>query len=293
MRTVGKFLAVSLCILGIPGLAMAKSSPSPMTQAISRIAQARVYQQRQWTLLVQDQSQPSETPTTVGQALASLTPTWVAGLIRVSAGQPLTQDQIDAFNTIRSLVLAVNPDCKFDIVLNAAQYTGPNDIVNQMKAINAQVPVDIWYLEKFYETYRDQRTMIDAAITYAHSQGQPIGGDALLNQMPPHADFAVVETQNFSLDARQIDRLIKKYHIPVIAHLDDETNATEARTFITKYDTAQRIGYITRLAKNQKSWKYRLMYPIFYPLYPAGEAYDSLQDDSILGLILSLMQDYN
>jgi hypothetical protein len=287
LETLLKMVAAFLCILGTLVFATADSlAQTSVVKASTRIAMARVYQQGDWTL-------PAETPETVGQALAQRNPTWVSGLIRLGAGQSLSQEQIDAFVTITALVLAANPDCKFDFVLNAGQYSSAQDMLQQMEDINSKIKVDIWFFEGYQKTYKKHPDMIQAAIDYAHSLGQVIGGDALRTRVPSGSDYAAVADKNFHLKKHQIHRIAQRYHIPVVCYINGDTHSSEPRNFIKKWVTGQRVGYITQLSVDQNPWGYQLMYPIFWPMYPAGRAYDSLQDNSILPIILDLMNTYN
>ena len=286
-KTLLKTVAAFLCILGTWVFSTADSlAESSLAQASTRIAMARVYHQGDWTL-------PAETPVTVGQTLAQLNPTWVSGLIRLGAAQSLSQEQIDAFKTITALVLAANPDCKFDFVLDASQYSNAQDLLQQMEGINSQIKVDIWFFENYQKTYKKHPDMIQSALDYAHSLGQAVGGDASRGRVPPGSDYAAVADKKFHLKRSKIHHLSKKYHIPVVCYLNSDTHSKEPKTFINKWVTGQRVGYITQLALDQNPWGYQLAYPIFWPMYPAGKAYDSLQDNSILAIIQDLMNSYN
>ncbi|MHB8567563.1 MAG: hypothetical protein ACYC7D_13865 [Nitrososphaerales archaeon] len=256
---------------------------------LKRIVLGRMYQQGSWVL-------PGETPTSVGQAIAKLDPTYVSGLIRLASTDTLSAQQIADYNTVRNIVLQTSPNAKFDVVLNANQYSSSQQIVSQMQAINSKIHVDIWFFDFFNVGYKSSPDTIEAAISYAHGQGQLISGNDFGDQVPPGSDFATITDNNFVLDLSQISSIKSTYGIPVVVHLNNNPQngpSTESCVFITDYSTAQRQSYVTQLAQGQASGGYLFMYDVFFPQCPVGTAYDATQDGSMYQTIQNLMSTYN
>ena len=283
-------------------------TPNPaLVAAFHRIVMARLYQDT-WTL-------PDETPESVGEALASLKPSTVAGLIRLGGQTDNTVDgaqaksensvpvntfspeQAAAFNTIRKKVREVNPECRFDFVLNVKAYSTSDAILAQMKDINAKVNPDLWFFDSLTSAYKTNPAVIDAAITYAHSKGQAVGGDCYSAQLPTGIDYAVVETTDFKFDLDHIRKIRETYHIPVIAHLNYQASAQgkdeESKRFIQTLTLEKRVAVITHLASGQNTGQYAFMYPVFFPQPASHHFYNANKDGTMLDTYRKTMDLYN
>ena len=274
--------------------------------AFHRIVMARMYQDT-WTL-------PGETPETVGKALASLKPSTVAGLIRLGSSDDtadstqqgpsgaviskvLSAEQVAAFNMVRKEVRAVNPECRFDFVLDAKSYSTPDAILTQMKDINVKVRPDLWFFDSLTSAYKANPAPIDAAIAYAHSQGQAVGGDCYSAQLPSGMDYAVVEAMGFKFDVDHIRKIRDTYRIPVIAHLNNlasnQGKDEEPKQFIQTLTPEKRAAVIAHLASGQTAGQYALMYPVFFPEYPRHQSYNATKDGAILDTFRATMDQFN
>ncbi len=258
-----------------------------------RIAQARAYQGNTWT---NDQ----ETPASLAQGLAQLRPTLVSGLIRLDNTDVLAAQQAADFSAIRNAVLATNPNCKFDFVLNGQQYATIDALVNEMKDINSKIKVDQWLIDFYGPAYQQYPDVIDAAIAYAHSQGQAIGGSLYGLEAPPNSDYAVATDQSFQLSQDEIARIRGNYNLPVIVHLNNNAMLQgtpffngEACTFVNDYSFDQRSAYLTQLAQNQAAGGYQLLYPVLFPECPAKHTYDALRDGRMVQVYQELLARYN
>ena len=91
-------------------------------------------------------------------------------------------------------MLAKNPDAKFDVVLNPYNYNTTTEILTAMKTINSKLKIDIWFFDDYAPAYKANPVPLDAAISYAHSLGQYIGGNVWGTSVPPGSDFVAVSS---------------------------------------------------------------------------------------------------
>ena len=84
------------------------TQPPPVSTIFRRPVISRAYEGTSWTTA-------NETADSYAAALAGVKPSYVSGLIYVNNGQSVTAQMISDYNTIRSAVLALNPNAKFDV----------------------------------------------------------------------------------------------------------------------------------------------------------------------------------
>ena len=260
-------------------------------KSLQRIVSARIYNNRLWTLGDDDASYAAE-------VLNKLNPTYVSGLIHVDAQFKLTDKQIEDFNTIQKAIKAVNPDCKFDFPINPNQYKTPTDILSKIKAIDEKLDIDIWYLDFYAGEFKTSSKVIDAVIQYAHQNQQWVGGNELEKTLLKNGDFVAFTDANV-VDIKLKEEIIKigeQYNKPIVFQINNNTNKSNddtVHTYIKKWKTFERERHIKRLAKNQASWKYKLMYPVFFPVYLRHTAYDAGKDGEIIKKYQEVMDLYN
>lgn len=262
-----------------------------MSNTLKRIVQARLYQYQTWTV-------QGETPETVGKILAQFTPSYVSGLMHPSAEKPFTAEQGMAFAKIRETVLKENPNCKFDIVLNPRHYKNAEAMTDHMATIMGIVTVEGWFLDFYEAPYKADGKMIAAVVAFAHQYSQFVGGSTTTKNIAEKLDFIAVHDGK-TVDLKQkeeIAELIKDLKTPVAYHLNNDNDKSDddsIHTFMKKWDTKKRVEHIKRLARNQTSWKYRLMYPVFFPVYLNKEAYHAPKDGNMAEVIKGAMKLYN
>jgi hypothetical protein len=267
----------------------ATRSPVTLSVVLSRIVVARVYQNGNKVV--------SESIQKIAETLAGLDPSYVSGLVRENGSIGLPQYEINAFNTIRSVVLQTSPNCRFDIVLNAEDYSTPEAIQLQMSSIDSQIHPDIWFFDFLSPETKSNPQVVQAAVQYAHSHKELITGNIWdSNYVPPGLDFISTDDQNFQFRTQLLESFSQQYqNIPVALHLNNNPQngpSTESCVFMNDYSTQQRFEYIKDLAANQTRYHYLFMYPIFFPQCPLT-AYDILNDDNMLQMMLQLMNTYN
>ncbi len=300
-----RILLVSLvAILVFAGLASANSQEiviaayagsvqaSPLfliSSMMQRVVLARVYDQRQWAL-------SNETPTSVGIALAKLNATYVSQLIRLARSTTITLQMISNYDTIRNLVRAVNPNAKFDVVLNAKEYNTSVALIDRMKSINDALHVDGFYFDFYHPGFKLYPQVIEDGIAFAHNHNEFVGGDIFGGtSIPPGTDFIVCCQSNFTTDTHRLAIFRATYpNIPIELHLGNNPQPTsESCRFINNYTTAQRISYVASLAVNQSVWGYAFGYPVFFPACPSNVSYDSRHDGLMLFKIGELIERFN
>ncbi|NJO02054.1 MAG: hypothetical protein HC880_10485 [Bacteroidia bacterium] len=276
-------------LLSLPTLA--QENQPELDSILRRVVSARVYHNQNWTV-------DDKTAEAVGEALAQFKPTYVSGLIYLDDRLSLDEKHIQAFRTIREKVLAQNPQCKFDFTLNPRQYKKPEEIVARMQQINKQLDVDIWYLDFISAPDKAKGNVLEAAIEYAHSQGQLIGGNELEKELLEKADFvAFTDAQPVDLTTKEeMLKLVDQYGIALLFQINNDSSRSAddtIHTFIKKWADFERQRHIYRLARNQVSWKYRMMYPVFFPIYLRQNSYQVTEEEEGVKKYLEMMEAYN
>jgi hypothetical protein len=260
----------------------------------SRVVLARAYQQHNWTL-------PGVTVTQVANTLASLGPTYVSGLIRLDGQLHLTTKMIQNYNLIRNAVLSKSPNAKFDFTLNPVEYNNSQQLITKMAGINALIHVDIWFFDFYDQAYNTNSTMVTAAIQYAHSHGQLIGGNVgqarSESPFPPGSDFVAAPDSNFSVPLHTL-KVVRQQSatIPILVHINNNPQqgpTTESCVYINGYTYQQRVKYETGMAKNQTTYGFTFMYNVFFPQCPSNISYNVLADGSMLQVVQTLLNKYN
>lgn len=271
----------------------ADQSPVNLKETLRRVVSARVYHNNNWTL-------GEQSPSEVGQVLASLQPTYVSGLIYLDARFSVKEAQMKALKTIQSTIKAQSPYCKFDFTINPNQFKKPEEMVARMQALDKALDIDIWYLDFVEAEYNTKASVVEAAIAYAHKQGQLIGGNELDKSLLKAGDFvAFYDAAKIDLDTRdEMKKLKEQYGIEILLQINNDSGRSAddtVHTFIKKWSHVERLKHIKRFSKNQFSWKYRLMYPIYFPVFLKKYAYDAAQDRNgeQLKAYLELMELYN
>jgi hypothetical protein len=295
-----------LCAVALAGgLAACGSDDAPTGDAVSpgppdgsRAAAVRIYQGGNWTA-------PGETPETVGAALAQLKPTYVGSLVRLKAGEAITDQEVADNETVQNAVLAANPDAKFSLELNAVEYKTAADVEQMMATARERFHPDGWFFD-FYTTAAEKNEgVMEAAIRDAHENGEFLGGNAfgISNHptIPPGTDFVAVQDTKFKIDMAAVRELAKR--VPVGFHLANapELFDSDGCVFIQKYSTNERSAYIKMRAGQQQANKFTFAYPVLFPECerkqnssdPGVYVYNASKDEPVLDQIGQLMDRYD
>ena len=252
-----------------------------------RVIQARLFQQGAWTL-----ADASQTPVTAARTIASLSPSFVTGLLRVSDRGIPGNAEVEAFNTIRNAVIANDKTCRFDVVINIGEEKAGDTLVRRMKEISTLLHHDAWTFYLAPDDVFVNPEVFEDGIAYAHSRGEMVGYDGPLSLIPEGIDYIVVRAWDLKVNRAQIERLKSKQRVPVLLELPTTFGSkpnTECTDYVSKMTTAQRSAVLTRLAENQEDWGYRFAYPVFYPVEPNRHAFDATKESILMVTIRALL----
>ena len=283
---------------GGPAKAIPPGPPS-FAPAFSRVVSSRVYHTRFSVVR-------NSTSHRIGRSLASLDPTWVTGLLRYARNQYPTHDEIRVWKRIRKRVHRSSPTAQFDVVLNAEQYRTPAAVTRTMRRLSAKLGNEGWFFDFFSSAARRHPKMIKAAIAWAHTRGQWIGGNvfglARATAFPVNADFLSVQDDGFHLNLPAVLKISKR--VPVLYHLnnDPDDKSSGGCRFIKQYNTSRRRQLIRRRASSQIRYGFRMSYPALFPecLHPRPRgpgtflaSYNAFRDPPMAREIQALLDRYD
>lgn len=282
-------LGLILCIyLSSNTFAQKNKEETAIDKILKRTVMARVFNKNFWTLQELDAQK-------VGETLAKLKPSYVSNLIHLDNETPLSEKHIQAFQNIQNTIKAQNPDCKFDFVLNPRQYRRSEEVIAKMKEISSKIQVDIWFLDYYTAQFKGEGNVLDGIMAFARSQNQLVGANSDDKSVIKNVDFIVYhDGQGLEMKQKaEIEQLRKDFEKPILVQVNNDTDRTDSdniHTFIKKWDKTKRELYIKRLARNQMTWKFRLAYPVFFPVYLGKDAYNATKDGNLLEVYLELMR---
>ena len=272
---------------------------------------SRAYEGTSWTTA-------DETVGSYAAALAGVKPSYVSGLIYVNNSQSVTAQMISDYYTIRSAVLAANPNAKFDVEVSLnpnppspnTPYANAAAVVSKMTTLDAQLHPDIWNFDFWSDAFNSDPDWVAAAVAYAHTHNQLVGGNVFGSVVPTGSDFVsfvddpVSGTSTFGFDFNMTEIAALKTSSPttiLLGHLQSNAqngSTTESCVYSTQWSESTQLAYLTHWASSQTSLGFTFVYPMFYPLCPGAVAFDPLQDaSSIRGTlytdISTLMSKYN
>jgi hypothetical protein len=264
---------------------------APLKLIFQRVIQARLFHSGFWTL-----QGSSQTPVTATRTIASLQPSFVTGILRVPDRGELSNAEVEGYDAMRNEIRKGGKACRFDLVINAGAQESEEMIVRRMHEITVRVHPDAW---TFYVGPDDTSVypgVFAEGIAYAHSLGQMAGYDGPLSLIPEGVDYIVVRAWNLKVNRKQLDLLRAKQRVPIVVEIPSTfgmKSSPEVSTYIREMKSSERSETLTRLAENQGSWGYHFAYPVFYPLYPARQAFDATKDNLLLVTIRSLLARFN
>jgi hypothetical protein len=207
----------------------------------------------------------------VGQALASLHPSWVTGLIRYAKGQHPTGSEVRAWRMISRIVRRASPTVQFDVTLNAEHYLNGDELLRMMHRVRKKLDNDGWFFDFYSTAFRQRPRMIRAAIASAHAHGEFVGGNIFglarrRRPVPRRSDFASVQDfRNLTLNRPAVRRLARV--LPVVYHLNNNPGRPRSGgcRFIQAFSSARRRALIRHRAKQQAAFGFRVSYPALFP----------------------------
>ena len=287
MKRLIALLSIAALLTGCSLVSPGTPKSADIKAATVRVVQARLYDGKQSTLSGRSVDEAAQT-------IRSLKPTWVSGLIKLDEKDDLNVAQVVAYTRVRDAVKEQSPACLFDLVLDANQYATADAVTAKMKQISASLKVDVWYFEDLSKAFEASPDMVNAAIEYAHANGQLIGGDVSDSTVPQGIDFAALD-EGGGTDKAQANaaKLVGKTSAPVLLHMASASaKGGEKKDAFLTLDSAGRAALLEALAKAQSSTGFRLMYPVYCPVNANKQSYDA-GADGVLKDIISLMSQYN
>ena len=261
---------------------------------------SRAYEQNDWVLRQLNSSEVRETASNVGAVIAEIKPSYVSGLVYVQCETNVTDNMVEDWNTIRSAVRACNPDARFDIEISLnpepptkLPFSSADSLRNKMAYLDGLFQPDGWWFD-FYSTAQVQRPeWITAAVEYAHSHNQTIGGNVFNDVVPPGSDAVAfvdkpapnsTDGYGFDFNRTQVAHLkanASSSDTVIIGHTQSNPQngpTTESCVWINEWSADKKLSYLDYWASQQQPLDFTFMYPVFYPLCPGAYAYDPLTD---------------
>ena len=282
----------------------AAQEPLPAAPATFPPALSRIVHTRYWHTRLRPAR--NTTPRRIGRSLASLSPTWVSGLLRYARHQYPKRDEIRAWREVRRVVHGTSPGAQFDVVLNADQYRTPRAIRTTMRRLRAKLGPDGWFFDFFSTGFHEHPRMVKAAINSAHGHGEFIGGNVFgINSgrpLPMRADYWSVQDHVFDLDLDAVRALVKKRPITYHLHNKPHDQRSGGCRFIERLNTHRRRKLIKRRARQQSRVGFRFSYPVLFPeclrARPHGPgtflySYNAFRDPPVARQISRLLDRYD
>lgn len=273
-------------------------------QAFRRVVLARIYQHDRWVLPAADGYRAAELPDPLDQRvayvcdkLAELEPTYVSGLLRYDALEPVTADseQVRVYHGVRGCLEARLPGrpIKFDVVLNAIHYSKPQAmegkpryatrrqaaraLKDRLREIDAILQPDIVFFDFFSVPFHHSNWFPDAlveGIRWVHEEAEHlrfVGGNVWGMNAPPGSDFVALDNFDrkhligFEYVKRQAAALGAER--PVLMHIENNPTKREGKgTRWTSLGRSYRREVLAEHATSQNKVGYWYMYPVFFPL---------------------------
>lgn len=272
-------------------------------EAFRRVVAARIYQHDAWMLPAADGYRAAELPDPVDQhiayvcdKLAELRPTYVSGLLRFDALEPVDagSDQVRVYRGVRAcLETAVDHQVRFDVVLNAIHYTKPQAmegkpkystkrqaaraLKDRLREIDEILQPDMIFFDFYSVPFNHSNWFPDAleeGIRWIHDDAQHIryvGGNVWGMNVPDKSDFAVLDNfdrkhaSGMDFVKEQAARLGTSY--PVLMHIENNPNKRDGKgTRWTSNGRSYRLDALKEHATSQNQSDYWYMYPVFFPL---------------------------
>ncbi len=134
-----------------------------------------------------------------------------------------------------------------------------------MRRLNAKLGNEGWFFDFFSTAAKKHPKMVRAAIAWAHTNGQWIGGNVfgILRQraFPVNADFLSVQDDGFQIKLRAVRRLSHKTEVLYHLNNDPDDKASGGCRFIKSMNTRRRRKLIRQRAAAQHKFGFRVVLP--------------------------------
>ncbi|KAI8810740.1 hypothetical protein BJ742DRAFT_799973 [Cladochytrium replicatum] len=263
----------------------------------NRVVHARIYRNGNYTL--QKGGQVVVSIQQVARSLSMLKPTYVRGLIRLDNNDDLSPGMIRDFITVRQAVITGSPSCKFDIELEALQFSFGDgkaikdklQMIWDAMRLNPGFQIDAIFFDHWNQAFADSPIAMLVATFFIHQDMKlALGGNTYGGDVPPNTDFVSLTTRNFLIPPPKP----LTHPVPVIGAMlssapsdfASESCAFNAYLYYSQSSSTSfrikdgpgRYDVIRSIAYQQNAGGYAFSWPIFYPECPTQRSYDSVDD---------------
>lgn len=292
---------------------------SDLQPAFRRVVMGRIYQHDKWTLPAADTYQADRFATVferrvayVCDTYAALDPTFVSGLVRLDDDETVDGERVETFKAIRQCIRerVTGHVVRFDVVLNALQYSDPDTIPTAAKGaellqqrleeVRTKLDPDFYFFDFFTVPFNrhDKDWHADAisrGMDWIHAHDRFVGGNFWGKNVPKGTDFAAVDDSGGIDDTRAQSAAILANgggKLPLVIHVrnDPQVPGSEGLKFISG-DLAYRRSVVTSEAALSSDLGCSYGLPVFFPLRIDGAdrfAYDARQDGAMLEVLQKL-----
>jgi hypothetical protein len=232
-----------------------------------------------------------------------LSPTFVHGMLYKEAGVNFTgtlrdvliiDEEVATYMMVRKAILKESPYCKFSILVDAQSFLTVNlrslsALVRNYNYFNSIYPdfkIDAVHFENWTAVYEGSKANGNYAIQYLHSMNLIVGGNIYdTSDVPGQTDYVGLSTDNFIITS-QIE---SSPAIGLINNLNPFDFSSEACAWInyTRFKAGRfqemtdvgRIQVLQSLKVQQSVIGFSMAWPVFAPLCPAQNAFDSTKGE--------------
>lgn len=264
-----------------------------MTKSIdlSKVVQSRIYQTGNWTL-------QNENASSVGCALASLSPTLIDTMLSFSSGDSISETQIDNWNQIKKII---SGDCKFGVMMYANQYSDFPSVKYDIDQIKLALSPDVFLMDFLSTQYATDPSLWEAVGNYLHDCGVIYTGHIWDSRyVPSNLDYITTDDVNDGLGSspsnyvlrQSLQEMRTKYPaLPIVLELNNNPQNGEVGSNLCYqwgiWSSLERQAYINQRGDGQLAEGYNFAFPVFFPDYPVFTAFDTPKDQDLFSLIQS------
>lgn len=302
------YFITALVVLALPLAHCSTEQSLNLTTIFSRSVITRLYQASQYTLASTDRHSGEDRVniTTAATAICALSPTYVSGAFYLNPNTTLTSSMVSDFETLRT---ACPSTTRFDVAINLnplpAQghepFSDVEALVSFMTTIDTALKLNGWWFDFWSNAFKTNGSFVAAAVEYAHSHNQTVGGNVFGGIAPTGSDVVsfvddasdykpeppTSEMYGFGLDANEVASLkanvsnATAQRAVVLGHLQcnpQNGNTTESCVYMYDWNVTQRVDYLNYWVNQSTEVGFGYMWPVFYPLCPGATSFDPLGD---------------
>jgi hypothetical protein len=195
---------------------------------------------------------------------------------------------------VRKAILKTSPFCKFSLLLNGDSFLTINlrslsALIRNYHYLNSIYPdfvIDAVHFENWTASYDSAQANGNYAIQYLHEENFIVGGNIYdTSNVPDQTDYVGLSTDNFIITSQ----MTSSPAIGLINNLDPFDFSSEACAWINfsgfkggrfhAMNDIGRIPILKSLKVQQSALGFSMAWPVFSPLCPAQNAFDSTKGE--------------